>query len=278
MPPKPTKKVVLTIAPTGSLPTKESNPNAPLVAKEIAKQAYECWQEGAAVAHFHARDEEGKPSSNVELFREIIAELDKYPDMNVIRQLSTGGRTGKTAQERGQMICLAPEMASLSTGSSNFAVGCNFNDGELISYLAGQMKEYKVKPEIEIFDAAMIPNALRLVENSEVAAPLHFNFVLGLRGSQPATPETLMFLYSQLPENCTWGVSVIGKDQVPLSTMALALGGNVRVGVEDNLYAEKGVLATNLGLLRRMKNIVLAMGKELATPDEAREILSIPKR
>ena len=271
-------KIILTIAPTGNVPTQKSNPNVPLSPAEIARQVYACWKEGAAVAHFHARDKEGNPTSDKSIYAEIMAEMDKFTDCNIIRQLSTGGRAGKSHIERGQMICLNEEMASLATGSSNFPTKGNFNDPETIGYLAGEMNNYGTKPEIEVFDTAMLWNALRLVDSGVLSAPLHINLVMGMPGSQPATPAALLYLYDNLPENCTWSVSIIGKEHVALSTMALALGGNVRVGIEDNLFYTKGVLATNLNLLQRMKNIALAMGKDIATADEAREILCLPAR
>jgi len=167
----------------------------------------------------------------------------------------------------------------LATGSSNFPTKGNYNDPETVAYLAGEMRKYNVKPEIEVFDTAMIWNAIRLAEKGEIKAPLHFNLVLGVGGSQPATVESLMYCYQHLPKDCTWGVSIIGKDHVKLSVIAMALGGNVRVGIEDNFYHSKGVLATNIGLLQRMKAIALAMGKEIVTPAEARQILGLaPKK
>ena len=270
-------KVILTLAPTGNVPTKQLTPHAPMTPQEIAADAYACWKEGVAVVHIHTRDKDGLPTSDIEVNREVMNELDKYPDCDIIRQVSTGGRAGKNYMERGQMICLSPDMASLATGSSNFPSKGNFNDPETVSYLASEMMKYNVKPEIEVFDSAMIWNALRMAEKGEIKTPLHFNIVLGVGGSQPATVDALMYCYQHLPKDCTWGVSAIGKDHVQLSTIALALGGNVRVGIEDNIYYSKGVLATNLMLVKRMKNIVLAMGKELATSAEAREILSLKK-
>lgn len=270
-------KVILTLAPTGNVPTKQLTPHAPMTPQEIAADAYACWKEGVAVVHIHTRDKDGLPTSDIEVNREVMNELDKYPDCDIIRQVSTGGRAGKNYMERGQMICLSPDMASLATGSSNFPSKGNFNDPETVSYLAAEMMKYNVKPEIEVFDTAMIWNALRMAEKGEIKTPLHFNIVLGVGGSQPATVDALMYCYQHLPKDCTWGVSAIGKDHVQLSTIALALGGNVRVGIEDNIYYSKGVLATNLMLVKRMKNIVLAMGKELATSAEAREILSLKK-
>lgn len=271
-------KLILTVSLTGNVPTKAMTPHVPITPEEIASQAYECWQAGAAVAHIHTRDADGKPTSSLQANIDVMAAMDKYPDCNIIRQLSTGGRAAKTYQDRGVMLSLAPEMGSLATGSSNFPKICNFNDPETIAYLAGEMKKYRIKPEIEVFDSAMIPTAVRLVEQGILEGPLHFNFVMGMHGSQPATVQGLLYLHSLLPSNCTWGVSIIGKEHVPLSMIAMAMGGHVRVGVEDNLYYTKGVLATNLSLLTRMKNIALAMGREIATPDEARQMLTLPKR
>lgn len=270
-------KVILTIAPTGNVPTRKLTPHVPMTPAEIAADAYACWKEGASVVHIHTRDKEGLPTSDVEINREVMAELDKYPDCDIIRQVSTGGRAGKNYMERGQMICLSPDMASLATGSSNFPAKGNYNDPETVSFLAAEMMKYNVKPEIEVFDTAMIWNAVRLAEKGEIKTPLHFNLVLGVGGSQPATVDALMYCYQHLPQDCTWGISAIGKDHVQLSTIALALGGNVRVGLEDNIYYTKGVLATNLTLLKRMANIAKAIGREIATPTEAREILNLKK-
>jgi len=271
-------KVILTIAPTGNVPTREMTPHVPITPREIAAQIYQCWQEGAAVAHIHTRDKNGLPTSDVEVNRDVLAELDKYPDCDIIRQLSTGGRASKSNTERGQMLCLCPEMASLATGSSNFPSIGNFNDPETISYLAGEMRKYKIKPEIEVFDTAMLWNAFRLAEKAEIFTPLHINLVLGMNGSQPASEKALLYLYDHLPKDCTWNVSIIGKEHVKLSVIAMALGSHVRVGIEDNIYHVKGVLATNLGLIRRMKQIALAIGRELATPAEARQMLGLTQK
>lgn len=271
-------KVILTIAPTGNVPTRALTPHVPITPEEIAADAYACWQEGASVVHVHTRDAAGNPTSDVEVNRAVFAALDNYTDCDIIRQVSTGGRAGNDYKERGQMICLSPDMSSLATGSSNFPSKCNFNDPETVAYLAGEMRKYNVKPEVEVFDTAMIWNAIRLAEKGEIQGRLHFNLVLGVAGSQPASVDALMYCYKNLPKDCTWGVSAIGKNHVQLSTVALALGGHVRVGIEDNIYYSKGILATNVALVKRMKNIALAMGKEIATPAEAREILGLPAK
>lgn len=272
------EKIILTIAPTGNVPTKEMTPHVPITPEEIAAQVYECWKAGAAVAHFHTRDEEGKPTSSLEANIAVLKAMDKYTDCNIIRQLSTGGRAAKTYYDRGRMLPLAPEMASLATGSSNFPKICNFNDPDTIAYLAEEMNKYNIKPEIEVFDTAMMDYALKMVDKGVLKAPLHFNLVMGMTGSQPATEKLLFYLYECLPKNCTWGVSIIGQHHVKLSTIAIALGGHVRVGVEDNIYYTKGVLASNIMLLERMKNIAKAIGREVATADEARVILGLPAK
>lgn len=230
------------------------------------------------MAHIHARDKEGRPTSDVNVYREILQLLSEKKDCDIITQLSTGGRAGKSYTERGQMLCLGAEMASLATGSSNFPTMANLNDPETIAYLAGEMRKYGTKPEIEVFDTAMLGNAMALVKKGVIDWPLQINLVLGVPGSLPASFKNLFFLYESLPEGVTWTVSAIGKDHVALSTMALALGGSVRVGLEDNVFFSKGVHATNVGLVKRIKNIAQAMGREIATPQEAREILGLKKK
>lgn len=274
------RKVIITIAPTGNLPTKQMTPNVPLTAQEIADQIYECWKEGASIAHIHARDKEGIPTSSMDAYKQVMHCLSQKRDCDIITQLSTGGRAGNSAQERGQMICLAPEMASLATGSSNFPAKANLNDPATIGYLGGEMQKFNVKPEVEVFDAAMLYNAIYLSKKGMLAAPMHINLVLGVPGSLPASPKNLFFLYESLPENCTWTITAIGRQHVELSTIALALGGHVRVGIEDNIYYnyQSKTPATNVQLVSRMRGIALAMGLEIATPKEARAMLNLPDK
>ncbi|MCL1993944.1 MAG: 3-keto-5-aminohexanoate cleavage protein [Spirochaetes bacterium] len=274
------RKVIITVALTGNVPTKEMTPHLPVTPQEIADQAYACWKEGAAVAHIHARDDKGLPTSSVDVYRQIMECLAGKKDCDIITQLSTGGRAGNSALERGQMICLAPEMASLATGSSNFPAKANLNDPDTISHLNSEMAKYNVKPEIEVFDAAMLHNAVHMASKGVLSAPLQFNFVLGVPGSLPATPKNLFYLYESLPAECTWTVTAIGRRQVELAAMALALGGNVRVGLEDNVFYdyEKKSLATNVDLVKRVRNIALAMGLEIADAQEARRMLSLPTK
>ncbi len=268
------EKLIITLAPTGNVPTREMTPHVPLTPAEIAADAVKCCQAGAAVCHIHARDDEGKPTHLRERFAAIMAAIDAT-GCPIIRQISTGARAGKTPEDRAQALELGPASASLSTGSSNFPNSANVNDPPLVRFLAKTMLERNIKPEIEVFDAAMIQNALDLKKEGLLKDPLQFNLVLGVKGSLPATARNLFFLVESLPPDCVWSVSIIGPNHVPLSTVALALGGHVRVGLEDNVYFTKGVLATNLMLVGRIASIARAFGRELATVEDTKRILGL---
>ncbi|MCM0759819.1 3-keto-5-aminohexanoate cleavage protein [Sporomusa sphaeroides DSM 2875] len=268
------EKLIITIAPTGNVPTKSMTPYVPVTADEIARDISACYAQGAAVAHIHARDEEGKPASELKYFAEIVQAIDQTA-CPVIKQISTGARAGKTAEARAAALVLNPVSASLSTGSSNFPNSANLNEPALVEYLAKTMLARNIKPEIEVFDAAMIHNALELKKKGLIKDPLQFNLVLGVKGSLPATPKNLFFLVESLPPDAVWSVSVIGPQHVNLSVMAMSLGGHVRVGVEDNIYYAKGILATNAALVERIANIAKAMGREIATPEDVKRIWGI---
>ena len=173
------------------------------------------------------------------------------------------------------MLDLDVEMASLTTGSSNFATSVNVNSPDLIEQLAVKMSEKNIKPEIEVFDAAMIRNAERLVRKGILKEPLHFNLVMGVPGSIPGTPKNLLFLVESLPENSTWTVSGIGWSQVPMLTMGIILGGHARTGLEDVLKYDEDTHASNEMLVKRVVRIAKELGREIATPDEARELLGL---
>jgi len=268
------EKLIVTIAPTGNVPTRELTPHVPVAPREIADDIVGCYAEGASICHIHARDEAGKPTHLRRYFAEIFRLLDET-GCPIIRQVSTGARAGKSPEERAEALALNPPSASLSTGSSNFPSSANVNDPALIRFLAKSMLERNIKPEIEVFDTAMIQNALDLQKEGLLKEPLQFNLVMGVKGSQPATAKNLFHLVESLPANCVWSVSVVGPAHVPLSTVALALGGHVRVGIEDNIYYSKGVLATNRALVQRIVGIAKAFGREIASPAEARKILGL---
>lgn len=268
------EKLIITIAPTGNVPTKKMTPYVPVEPQEIAQDIVTCYEKGAAVAHIHARDEQGTPTCDLKYFTQILGLLDAV-NCPIVKQISTGARGGKAGTERAEALVLNPLSGSLSTGSSNFPTSINANEPQLVEYLATTMRDNNIKPEIEVFDVAMIHNAVRLQQEGILTGPLLFNFVLGVKGSLPATPKNLFFLYESLPPDAIWSVSVIGAQHVNLSVMAMALGGHVRVGIEDNVYYSKGVLASNAALVERIAGIAKAMGRELATPADVKRIWGV---
>lgn len=265
------EKLIITIAPTGNVPTKALTPYVPVTPEEIAADLIDCCAKGAAVAHIHARDEQEAPTTELHYFAETVRLLD-VAGCPIVKQISTGARGGKSGEARAEALALKPASASLATGSSNFPASVNANDPKLIEYMATVMLEMGIKPEIEVFDTAMIYNAVNLQKAGLLRGPLLFNLVLGVKGSLPATAKNLFFLVDSLPPDAVWSVSVIGPQHVNLSAIAIALGGHVRVGIEDNIYYDKGVLATNVALVERMVAIAKAMGREIAGPEDVRRI------
>jgi 3-keto-5-aminohexanoate cleavage enzyme len=266
-------KLIITVAPTGNVPTIKTSPSLPLTAEQIADDLCLCRQAGASVAHIHARDQAGKPTADPLAFKAIIEKVKKRCD--IIIQLSTGSRGGEGAEERGACIALKPEMASLATGSSNFAHSVNSNPPDLIKDLARRMAENGVKPEIEVFDLSALEYALYLSEKGLLNPPLHINLVLGVPGSLQGSPRNLFFLVENLPPDATWSVTAIGKSHKQLSALALVLGGHVRTGLEDLPGLEDGEPVTNVGLVQRIADLARLYGREVATPDEARAMLSL---
>lgn len=270
-------KVILTVAPTGAWPTKKETPYVPLQPREIADEIYACWKAGASIAHIHVRDDEDKSSMSFEKFEETVRYI-RETDCDIVINLTTSGQLGLDDEARMKhVIELKPDIASYDCGSMNWMHSTVFeNSPRFLEKLGLAMQENNVKPEIEIFDAGMIYNALYYLKKGILKAPLHFQFVLGAAGGMDATVENLVFLKSLLPENCTWGALGIGKGHLPIMYVALALGGHVRVGMEDNVFYSKGVLAkSNIEFVERTKRIVKELNKEIASPDEARQILGL---
>jgi 3-keto-5-aminohexanoate cleavage enzyme len=267
------EKLIITVAPTGNVPTRQVNPNLPITPDEIAEDIYCCYQAGAAVAHIHARNEADEPTADPLIFAEIAERVREKCD--IIIQFSTGARAGKTVEERGACIELAPEMASLTTGSSNFSNMVNYNPPKLIKDLAQKMKQKGVKPEVEVFDLSALEYAKYLVRKAVLKVPLHINLVLGVPGSAGGSARNLFFLIESLPKDCTWSVTSIGWSHRQLSALGLVLGGHVRTGLEDLNELEKGVPVSNLQLVQRVAALASAYGREVATPAEAREILGL---
>lgn len=268
------EKLIITAALTGAEVTREQQPALPISPEEIALAADECAQAGASIVHVHARNPDGSPTQDKEIYRQIIAAVRARS--NVIVQVSTGGAVGMTPQERLAPVTLVPEMATLSMGSINFGGDVFMNHPADMEVFANTMREHGVKPELEIFDTGMLSTANRWLKKGLLTGPLHFDFVLGIPGGMAGTPEALMYLKSQLPDGATWTVAGIGAAQLPLGTLAILLGGHVRVGFEDNVYFRKGELASsNAQMVERIARISRELDRAVATPAEARNILGI---
>jgi 3-keto-5-aminohexanoate cleavage enzyme len=269
-------KVILTVACTGAWPQKTDSPYVPVTPEEEADEVYRCWQAGASIAHVHVRDDEGKASMDYDKFEKTVKLIRERCD--IVLNLTTSGGLGLTDEIRMKPFMeLRPEMASFDCGSMNWLHTAVFeNHPRFLEKLGPTMKEYGVKPEIEIFDAGMVYNALYYLKKGVLEAPLHFQFVLGAAGGMAATVENLVFLKSLIPADSTWGALGIGKGHLPILYASLALDGHVRVGMEDNIfYAPKVLAKSNADFVERTKRTAFEIGKEIATPAEARQILNL---
>lgn len=271
------EKLIITVALTGNVPTKEMNPNLPITADEIAADVRRCADAGAAIFHVHARDLKQKPTLDIDVFKANIRRI-KETAPEVIIQLSTGARAGKDWEARANPVKLLPEMASFTTGSNNLPGIVYENSPQFIKFLAGVFKETSVKPEIEVFETGMVSNAIYLQSKGYIESPMHFNFVLGAPGSMTGTVKNVVFLSESIPADATWTVAGIGKVEVPLATAAIAMGGHVRVGLEDNLFMPDGSLASNPKLVEKIVAIAKEIGREIASPEETRSLLSLNPR
>lgn len=273
------EKLIITAAITGSRITRDITPNIPLTPAEIVQSAYECWQAGAAIVHIHVRDPStGQGTQDVAVFRQVVEPLREKTDL--ILCLTTSGIPGRNlpTEERIAPVDLKPELASFDAGSINLGGTVFMNSPEFLDRAAEKMKAAGVKPEIEIFDLGMIVTSLRMRDQGKLEEPLHFQFVLGTPWGAPATPKSFLHLHEHIPDDCTWSIIGIGKGHLPMSMMALAMGGHIRVGLEDNIYYTRGVLAeSNAQFVDRIVRISREYGREIASPDEAREILSLKK-
>ena len=271
------EKLIITAAITGSRITREITPYIPITPEEIVQSAYECWQAGAAIVHIHVRDPNtGKGTQDIAMFRRVVEPLREKTDL--VLCLTTSGIPGRNLpiDERLSPVDLAPELASFDAGSINLGGNVFINSPEFLDCAAEKMKEKGVKPEIEIFDLGMIVTSLRMRDQGKLDDPLHFQFVLGTPWGAPATPKALLHLLEQIPQTSTWSIIGIGKEHLPISMMALAMGGHIRVGLEDNIYFSRGVLAqTNAVFVERIVRISKEYGREIAAPDEARAILRL---
>lgn len=272
-----TTPIIITTAITGAVPRKANNPAVPVTPSEQIESTHEAFEAGSALVHVHVRDENENPSSDINLFARVKEGVEKHcPGM--IIQLSTGGR-GREPDERGAMLSLSPDMASLATGSVNFPGQIYENPPQFIEALASRMLKYKVKPEIEVFDAAMLYNAVALADRDLVRAPLHVQFVMGIRGAMPVRRNLLEFLIGELKQlmpEATWSALGTARNQFEVNKWCLELGGHTRTGFEDNLMVGKGKLATsNAELVRLVADVAEEYGRHPATTTEARQLLGL---
>ncbi len=268
-------KVIITAALTGAVTPKEINPNIPLTPVEIANDAYQCWKAGAAVVHLHMRDENGKGTMNTEIFKETV-ELVKNKCDVVINLTTSGDPNASDEMRMAHLIEIKPEMASFDAGSFNWMpLGVFMNSPQFLVKLGKVMLENNIKPELEIFDSGMIHNTEYYIKKGVIASPPHYQFVLGVLGGAMATVENLVYLKNLLPKDATWSAFGVGKGHLPILYAAIALGGHIRVGLEDNVYYSKDRLASNVELVARAARLIKEANKEVATPDEARQILGL---
>lgn len=271
-------KTIITVAPTGAWPKKKDNPNVPMTPKEIAADVYDCWKAGAAICHLHMRDDAGNGTMDVNKFRETVTLIRAYKDCDIVINLTTSGDLHATDETRQLHLReLRPDLASYDCGSMNWQHNALFlNPPHFLEALGKTMQECGVKPEIEIFDAGMIYNSLYYLKQGVLKAPLHYQFVLGAAGGTAATVENLVYLKNLIPAGSTWGALGIGKSHVPIMLAALAMGGHLRVGMEDNVMYGPGQLAeSNAQLVARAARLTRESGNEVATPAEARTILGL---
>jgi 3-keto-5-aminohexanoate cleavage enzyme len=270
--------MVITAAMVGAEVTRAQTPYLPLTAAEIAEDAVRCREAGAAMVHLHVRAGDGKPSQDPELFRAAIRAIRARCD--VLVQVSTGGAVGMSAAERCGPLELTgadrPDMATLTTGTVNFGDEVFLNPRPLIREIASRIRERGLRPEIECFDAGMVDEARALAKEGLLSLPAHFDFVLGVGGALAASVEALDFLRAYLPPGSTWTCAAMGRHQLPFVELAARRGGHARVGLEDNLYLSKGVLARgNFELVAEAARQARACGRTPATPQEARALLGL---
>lgn len=275
------KKRVITVAVTGSWPTHDDNPNVPFTPEAIAEDVYQCWKAGAAIAHIHVRNDDGTPSTDFAKYKETIERIRAHKDCDICINITSSGSVDFGDEERIYPLQqLLPELASFDAGTLNWQHRTVFmNPPSFLEKLGHALQESNIKPEIEIFDGGMIQNAIHYIKTGVLKAPCHFQIVLGCAGGLTSTVENLLFLRNMLPEGSTWAACGIGHGHLPIMMATIAMGGHLRVGMEDNVYYKKGVLAdNNAQFVARAKRLLEEADLEAATPDEAREIYGLTRK
>lgn len=272
-----TNPCIICVAITGSLPTKANNPAVPITISEQIESAQEAFEAGASIVHCHVRDDAGKPTSDPERFARLKEGLEKHcPGM--IIQLSTGGRSG-AGHERGGMLPLRPDMASLSVGSNNFPTRVYENPPDLVDWLAAQMLENDIKPEIEAFDLSHIVQATRMLADGRLKGPLYVQFVMGVKNAMPADEPIFDFYIEtlkRLAPDAQWCAAGIGPAQIKINEWSIAKGGHTRTGLEDNVRIDRDTLApSNAALVTRAVKLCEKFERPVADWKQAREILNL---
>ena len=280
------KKTIITAALTGAWPKKENNPNVPMTPSEIADDVYSVWKAGAAVAHLHMRDDNGNGTMSTEKFEETVRLIrERYPECDIILNLTTSGALDATDELRvAHVKSIKPEMASYDCGSMNWLHSSLFiNSPKFLTDCGLLFQELGVKPEIEAFDPGMIGNAAYYIKKGVLKTPVHFQFCMGCANGIPGSMKNLIFMKETADElvgknNYTWSCFGVGHSAMEMLYGAVALGGGIRVGMEDNVMYSKGVLAeSNAQFVERAARVIREYGNEVATPAEAREILGLNK-
>jgi 3-keto-5-aminohexanoate cleavage enzyme len=266
--------LIITCAGVGAELTRTQQPALPLTASEIAEDAANCRAAGASIYHLHVRDSEGNPTMNVDFYDAALTAIRHATD--VIVQFSSGGAVTDTEDVRIAPLDLQPEMASLTTGTVNFGSEVFWNPPALIERFYGRMMDLGILPEFEIFEPGMIANAQRVYDERAESHHRHFDFVLGVPGAMPAWDDSVAYLAQHTPAGATWSATGIGRRHLAVTKPAIDLGGHVRTGFEDVIYFERGRLAdSNAQLIDRVASMGRAAGREIATPDMAKNLLGL---
>ena len=268
--------LVITCAPVGAEVRPDQTPYLPYTPQLLGETARAVREAGASIVHVHCRNDDGTNTHSVQRFAQAYEAIRANSDLIV--QFSTGGAIGMTPEERAGVLELRPEMATLTCGSVNFGDEIFENSFPIMRAILRKMNEFGVRPELEIFDKGHIANAKRLARERLLSLPQHADLVLGVPGGLEATVQNLADLVDALPQGCTWSVAGIGRQQLPMAMAAIAMGGHVRVGLEDNLHYSRGRLARNEELVARVARIAAEAGRPVATPDQARKLLGLPAR
>ena len=274
------KPCIICVAITGSLPRKEMNPAVPISVAEQIESTQEAFEAGATICHAHVRNDDESPSSDPNKFALLKQGLEKHcPGM--IIQFSTGGRSG-AGQERGGMLPLSPDMASLTVGSNNFPNRVYENPPDLVDFLAAEMKQYEIKPEVEAFDLSHIHQAAAMRADGRLNSPLYVQFVMGVKNAMPADRDVFDYYIKtmeRLLPDSEWCAAGIGRHQLEVNEWCIAAGGHARTGLEDNIRLDKHTLApSNTALVKRVTELCACYERPVATPQQARQILGLSQK